>query len=296
LIDNKINISELSFLLKLKHETPSMKKHTLTEKKRPVAVALIPKEKLNLQNQLKWTSRKISSFKLPDVPCHVSLALEHMQSPINIFDFRKKRFVFANNKFCELIGMEASECYNRELKDYDHWIDAGDLAILQNEVAKKLDGIFNKYIKEKTDRLSYSVNFRLKEKGNYKEHIHVVSQCTVIEWNDQLLPNLTLNVLTDITHYRHNQKMTLTINLVDEQSGRWKNVSKDDFLRTPEMLCAREKEIMHLILLDKSATVISKEKNISFFTVRAHWRNILQKTNCKTQKELKHLAQVEGWV
>jgi DNA-binding CsgD family transcriptional regulator len=53
---------------------------------------------------------------------------------------------------------------------------------------------------------------------------------------------------------------------------------------------------MKLMLVDKSATEIAETLEMNPHTVRTHWRNILQKTNCHTQKKLKELALAEGWI
>jgi len=225
-----------------------------------------------------------------------SYILHHLHSPINLFDHRANKFLFVNDKFKKLTGLSDQECYTQELKNYGSWIETGDLQILQKEIGKRLGEIFNEYICDTSEQLIYQVNFRLKEKGKNQEHILVLAQCTVVEWTRQHLPAVTLNMLTDITHYRDSQKIILTVNKVDKLNHQWKTILKEEFLRIPQKLGKREKEIMSEMLKDKSATEISKEKKMSFFTVRSHWRNILQKTNCKTQKEFKHLAQVEGWL
>lgn len=226
----------------------------------------------------------------------VKYILQQLNSPLNIFDHRSNRLIYVNEKFTRLAGLSAQQCYAQELKDFGSWVNAGDLSILQNEIGKRLGEVYRQYISDNSEQLNYAVNFRLKEKEGNGPPASVLAQCSVVEWDEEHSPAITLNLLTDITHYKHNQKIILTVNLLDKLTQQWKTVLQEEFLRMPDMLGVREKEIMAEMLQDKSATKISKEKNMSVFTVRSHWRNVLHKTNCHTQKELKHLAHMEGWV
>lgn len=254
-----------------------------------------PTKKHRPEPDKKNSSRKISTLQSPQVRANISFILQHLNSPINIFDHHQKKFIYVNDKFTRLIGINAEECYAQELKDFGSWIHPGDLTILQNQIGKRLHEVYLEYIHDHSEQLNYMVNFRLKEKDKNGMQVSVLAQCAVIEWDKNHLPASTLNMLSDITNYKNNQKMVLTVNLFDEKNNQWKTILREEFLLTPDMLSVREKEIVTHIIKDKSATKISQELNIPFYTVRSHWRNILQKTRCKTQKELKHMALAEGW-
>ena len=241
-------------------------------------------------------SRKIFSFKSPHENKDMSRILQNLNSPINVFDHRNKKFIYVNDKFMQLAGLTLEECYNQQLKDFSSWIHVDDLLMLENQIGKRLGEVYFEYVQDNSTQLSYLVNFRLKEKEKDREPISVLAQCSVIEWDKNHTPAVTLNILSDISHYNYNQKMILTVNLYDDHLQQWKIILREEFLIIPNMLSKREKEIMAHIVQDKSATEISQSLNMPFYTVRSHWRNILQKTRCKTQKELKHLAHVEGWV
>ena len=250
---------------------------------------------LNVQSQTK-RSRKTSVSKSPHTKPDISHILQQLNSPVNIFDHRQLKFIYANDRFIRLTGLSQEECYKIELKDFGSWIHQGDLLILQTEIGKRLDELYNQYVVDDSAQLNYTVNFRLQPEEKNGDPVDVLAQCSVLEWDENHLPALTFNLLTDITHYKHNQKIVLTVKLFDEETKYWKTILKDELLRVPDMLTKREKQITELIILDKSASKISQELNVAYHTVRAHWRNILQKTRCKTQKELKHLAHKEGWV
>ncbi len=247
-------------------------------------------------NKLTKSSGNGSVFKSPWDKTYMADILKHLSSPINIFDHRKKKLLYVNDEFVRLAGLTAEECYSQELKDFDSWIHPGDLFMLKSQVRIRLDEVFRKYINDSSIRLTYLINFRLKEKKNNGELISVLSQCSVLEWDDHYSPVVTMNMLSDTTHYSMNQKMILIVNLYDAQKQQWKSILREEFLSVPDILTDREREIMSHILLDKSAIKISEELDMSYHTVRTHWRNILQKTKCKTQKDLKQMALLKGWV
>ena len=226
----------------------------------------------------------------------VSYILHHFNAPLNIFDHRHKRFLYVNKRFTQLAGLSAEACYDQNLEDFGSWIDVGDFSMLQNEIGKRLYEAYREYVRDNSEQLTYLINFRLKEKGSGNAPTIVLAKCSVVEWNANHTPAITLNLLTDITHYKHNHKTILSIKMFEKHAGHWKTMLKEEFLRVPEMLGGREREIMAEMLKDKSAAKIAEEKDMSFHTVRSHWRNVLQKTNCHTQKELKHRAHLEGWV
>ena len=97
-------------------------------------------------------------------------------------------------------------------------------------------------------------------------------------------------------HHKKDHKIALTINAFNPADQSWKTVITEEFLATPQMLSEREREVMKLIVQENSANEIAEKLDLKFYTVRAHWRNILGKTGCKTQKQLKTLAHREGWI
>lgn len=249
----------------------------------------------------KKTISKIDNSKLASL--RIQLNYQNLKkdlaisfAPINIYDHRISKFVFVNEQFAQLIGHSLADCYTQDLNDFTTWMHAGDLSIMQSQIGNQLSNLYKEFVHDKNAQLFYTLNYRLKIKDHLGEPISVLSQCSVIEWTDDFKPALTLNSHTDLTHYQHNQKMLLQVNLFDVKSQQWKMILSNTFLHEPDNLGKREKEIMIEMLLDKSATTIAKEKNMSVFTIRSHWRNVLQKTNCVNQKQLKQLAQKEGWI
>lgn len=247
-------------------------------------------------NTVQQPGKKKIAFSFKSNIKYAENILDHLHAPLNIYDHRSNKFVYVNKLFAQLIGLSVEECYAQELKDYNNWINSDDLWMLRNLVAKHLINVLDEHIRDHSEQFNYVVNFRLLQKAKNLDVISVLANCNVLEWNANLTPAVTLNMFTLTTHYNHHQKMIFTANLLNKKTLHWTNVLKEEFLHIPHMLGMREREIMTSMLKEKSATEIAMEKKMSVHTVRSHWRNVLLKTNCKTQKELTHLAHVEGWI
>jgi DNA-binding CsgD family transcriptional regulator len=222
----------------------------------------------------------------------------NLSSPFAILDNSNSKFIYCNGKFIKLSGFNEEECYKHTFNDFKNWIHPDDLYTLENNVGKHLrelnsnfsDTIFSAH------KINFQFNFRLKEKDKNGKNISLLAQSTILEWDDQNKPKILLILLSDITDYTYYNKIVFSIKLFNNEDRQWISVFQEDFLIRPQMLSERENEVFSYIVQDHSASEISKILNISFFTVRTHWRNILSKTGCKAQKELKLLAQKNGWI
>ena len=222
--------------------------------------------------------------------------LENLQTPLNIYDHRTKRYTYANKLFAELLSKSKKEILNEQIDFTENCIHDDELLILKNSVIVNLNEVYNKFKNSLPDQFNYSLNYRLKRQTPDGKHLSVVQKTTVLEWDQHNRPCIELNMYSFTTHRNLSSKMILLINVLNEGSNEWDDVIREEFLHKPKKLGKRETEIMYLMLENKSATEISVDQNISFHTVRSHWRNILLKTNCKDQRELKHQATTMGWI
>jgi DNA-binding CsgD family transcriptional regulator len=220
---------------------------------------------------------------------------KHLSSPVCIFDNEKKMFICCNDKFLKLTGFDEDECYQFVFNDFKKWIHPNDHSILVDQIGKRLRDFKNVSLPVNDEKFSLHFNFRLNTKDVSNNYISVFAQCSVLEWKNNF-PYLILCLLSDITNYNKNNKIVYSINWYNNDEHEWTKVFEEEFLNEPLMLSTREKQIFILIIKDMSATTISKELNIAFHTVRTHWRNILSKTGCNNQRELKQLAIKEGWI
>jgi len=217
-----------------------------------------------------------------------------LNSPISIFDFRADKIVYANDKFLQFTGLTQEECNRITLGEFYSWIEASDLKMLMHDVRGRMEQLYPTLVHCNSAQLTFTVNFRLKER--HGKYTHVLSQSSVIEWSHNLFPAAILNLLTDVTDHKKDQKMILSVSMFNECEQQWNIVHTAEFLRAPEQLSKRETEIMKLMVNGKSLEMISEELHISYHTVRTHCQNILDETGCPSQQKLKEHALKEGWV
>jgi DNA-binding CsgD family transcriptional regulator len=258
----------------------------------------LPKRMLRKKQRKNERKKKPSKTGIlkdtPNGKVPIKYLLQHLNCPISIFDFRKKKFIYVNDHFLQVTGLTADNCYDMSLEDFLACVESIDLLALQKEIKMRLENVIKQYGNNGNLQLNYSMNCRFKQKdGNFND---IMVQCTVIEWDKNNYPAVTLNVYTDLTPHKRDLKIVLTISIIGENEKQWKTVLAEEFLRIPKVLTEREHEIMNDMVHDIGAEEIAERLNLKYYTVRAHWRNILNKTGCHSQRELKDLAQKEGWV
>ncbi len=255
-----------------------------------------PSSRVDRDNSDSAKPRSISDFQNIRIERDQLLEhFKHLSTPVSIFDNERKMFIYCNDKFINLVGFDENECYNHVFNDFRKWIHPNDHSILIDQVGSRLRDFKNNSLQLHEEKFSLHFNFRLNTKNKEDHYTSVFAQCSVLEWKNDY-PFLILCLLTDITKYNKNNKIVYSINWYNQNEQEWTKVFEEEFLNEPRMLSTREKQIFNLIIQDMSATAISKELNIAFHTVRTHWRNILSKTGCNNQRELKQLAIKEGWI
>lgn len=120
-------------------------------------------------------------------------------------------------------------------------------------------------------------------------------QATTIQSDDQGAVLRVLGIHTVISHIKTtDQPAGLSfVGLEDEPS--FYNVEVASYYSsTKEILTFREKEILKLIINGKTSDEIASLLFISKHTVNSHRKNILKKSNCKTNSELIVKAITDG--
>ena len=112
----------------------------------------------------------------------IKFLFNHLNSPISIFDGRKRKFIYVNPQFIQLTGLTAEELYAITLDEFLSRIHADDLLVVFNDVMKHIWEACTKYIFENKQQLTFTLNYRFRKKEG--EYIHVMVQNTVLEWDE----------------------------------------------------------------------------------------------------------------
>jgi DNA-binding CsgD family transcriptional regulator len=168
-----------------------------------------------------------------------------------------------------------------------------DAAIYENQVFTNYISSAKIISNDKIQNCRFSLNFRFKRKDGV--YIKVLQQSTILETNDQGYPIVSAGILVDITDYKSDDKMILSVTSFDAKTG-FKTISSISYSSATNILTAREKEIIKHIALGHSTSEIANLLSISQYTVNAHRRNIYDKTSCKNLAELINFAITNGLI
>lgn len=215
--------------------------------------------------------------------------IRYLEFPVLIFDHRTHHFPFANEPFIKLLGYSLEELNNPN-DGFFTLIHPKDLELWKTIMEPKLAEIGKQY---KNKQVSFYTNSRIKSKqGNY---LHFLIQTRVLEWaGDQRA--VIFNIFIDISDYKKDASKLMQVKVLNEKDGTWDTVYKETFHFQPDMLSRKETEIMKLMTAGLSVHDICKSENMNYYTVRAHWRNVISKTGCSGLDQLKEKAHDEGWV
>lgn len=240
----------------------------------------------------KPVSKKPESKKPKQEQYPPDYLIHHLTTPITIYDYRVNKFTYVNQPFADLTGFTVDDLNSIQFAWFSR-IHPRDLTIWKELVLPRINEMSKKHVKNNKQHFSATVCFRFRNKD--EQYIQLLTQSDVIEWTNKERA-VVLNTFTDITNYKQGAKMFLEISIADESKRNWQTVHREEFTEEPEMLSKREKEIMKLMIDRKSAQEISKILDMNYYTLRSHMRNILIKTKCNSQSELRVLAVAEGWI
>ena len=160
---------------------------------------------------------------------------------------------------------------------------------------QKVTGFFNNLPPEKVLKYKVSYDFRLRNGvGNYEWILH---QATTIQTNDEGAVLRVLGIHTLISHIKKSdQPAGLSFIGLDGEPSYFNVTVAPSINESKEILTSREKEILKLILEGKTSSEIAILLFLSKHTVNSHRKNILRKSNCKTNSELIVKAITDGLI
>ena len=160
---------------------------------------------------------------------------------------------------------------------------------------QKVTDFFNNLPPDKTLKYKVSYDFRLRnDEGNYEWILH---QATPIQSDDQGAVLRVLGIHTIISHIKTSDKPAgLSFIGLDGEPSFYNMEVASYYSSAKEILSSREKEILKLIIDGKTSKEIALLLHISKHTVNSHRKNILKKSNCKSNNELIVKAITDGLI
>ena len=205
-----------------------------------------------------------------------------------VFDFPRMEYLFVSESVREITGYSARQ-----------WIDGGVgwvIKTLYQEDAKRLinlhGALFNFYysipvIERKDYKYAYELRFVRKD-GTV---IWLLQQGSFIELCQDGKPAVTFDILTDVTEFKKNNTMTLSMSKGDKSHFTLYFPIEGDV-----HFSKREIEILRLLSEGCSSKRIGERLFISSHTVDTHRRNMLKKSGKKDSTALVFYAKENGLI
>ncbi len=211
-----------------------------------------------------------------------------------VLDFSTGEYLSLSENWHSLSGYTIEEYVrNGGLKFSHSRYHPDDLNVIAHHVfAQFLD--YAKTMQEeelKTTRFSFNLRYRKKD-GIFMK---ALQQFVVLNRDPQNNPLLVLGICTDITAHKLDNNITFSISKHGNQ-GSTVTFLPGKTLNKNMNISPRQIEIAKLILQGHNSNQIAERLKLSPYTVRAHRRNLLEKTRCRNTAELSRYVISSGLI
>jgi len=221
------------------------------------------------------------------------ILLEQITGSIYLYSRSAEKILFHNEEFENMTGISGSEFSKKGLTPYFELIMPEDYVMIMQRAYPFIVELLSRKKGNELTVFKYSLNYRIKPASGKIRHMF--HQSTVLEHMSNNEPDVTLAHISDISEYKTDAAMVVRISAYDSVKKKWRKLADEKFVYTPKILTARETAIMQMLVTGQTQNVIADKLNISYFTVRAHCRHILEKTECRSIKDLRQKSLTEGW-
>ncbi|MDB5271642.1 MAG: hypothetical protein JWO58_9 [Chitinophagaceae bacterium] len=198
-----------------------------------------------------------------------------------IYDYTLQRCFILNGNTQSILGY--THFLDSDIFKLAHTIsDSKEVSAFLDDVNNKIRSCYQTYIDQhELKSLKFSFEYKAKRvRGDFGWLAH---QMTVLSTDHNGNPVTSMNVITDITEFKRDDKMHFMISMKDKDQLFTTILKLSD---KKNSLSERELQILNLLKLGKSSQEISVLLNISEHTVKQHRKNMLQKFNAKNTAEL----------
>lgn len=195
---------------------------------------------------------------------------------------------YVNDAVCDVLGYKKEDFNIANMLNIIHPDDINYFIDFQSAIAT----FFHELPPEKVLKYKVRYDYRLRKANG--EYIRILQQVIIIQSGEDGGVIRALGMHTDISHLKKENKSALSfIGLEGEPSFLDVKV-KSIFAK--DILSAREKEVLSLIIKGHTSQQIADHLFISKLTVDSHRKKLLQKTNCSSTYELISKTIHEGWI
>ncbi len=206
-----------------------------------------------------------------------------------VFNIYQAEIEFVSPGVVKVLGYEPEEMTIHFFLDIMHPDDKPYFLKFEKHITE----FFKALPYDKVAKYKMQYDFRMRAKnGQYVRLLHQAIQVDYDEHNYYR----TLDIDTDITHIKPEGLPTFSIIGLDGEPSYHNVTDNIELTKSYDLFTRKERQILKMIIENKSSSDIAEALFISLHTVNAHRKNILRKADAKTPVELVRKAIKEGWV
>lgn len=213
---------------------------------------------------------------------------------VYILDYRTQQYLYISDGLKKLLGYTPDEYYAGGQALQRTRVHPDDLAVFAGKIFLQFLDYSRNMPKEDLSKTRFSLNIRVRRKDDV--YIHMFQQYVILERDETNNPILTLGIATDISAHKKDDSLAFSVSRYDEETGfRIMSMSENTAIQN-FTISSRECEVINYLIQGLSSKQIADKLYISEYTVRAHRRNILEKTGCKNTVQLSSYAISKGLI
>ncbi|HEX7414783.1 MAG TPA: LuxR C-terminal-related transcriptional regulator [Bacteroidia bacterium] len=214
-----------------------------------------------------------------------------MPSAAYILNYETQQYLFVSKSYQSITGYTDKEYIEKGRAFFLARMHPDDLKIHSGAAFTKFIEFIKQLPPKEIKKYRFSLNYRIKRKDGV--YIKVLQQYIILEVNDKGYPLLSLGLVTDVTAHKVDNKMIFSASKYDKKKG-FEVISSETYPKVFLSISKREHEVVKYMLQGLSSKMIADKLSLSPYTIIAHRRNILEKTNCKNTAELSSYAMLNG--
>lgn len=242
-------------------------------------------------NKIKRLYRDIfESYDNPSLEKHIEKIIElddylpHSSTFFCITNTQELGFEYVSKNMFTCLGIEPSKFKNEAMRYFWSRIHPEDVEQWLHALNALMEFTLGEIPEEARYRMSYTWNYRFK--NGHDKYVNIIQNTTPLEFDSSKKPIIGLAHYT-VLEGKLKLNVTATAKYLNDQNEyetKYFNNFSQKLLSN--QISNRERDIIRLLVLDKSSKEIAEKLNISSNTVDTHRRNILKKLNISSTGEL----------
>jgi DNA-binding CsgD family transcriptional regulator len=230
------------------------------------------------------------SYDKPSLEKHIEKIIEmdkflpYSSTFFCITNTQELAFEYISKNFKACLGLDADELKAKGMRYFWSRIHPDDIESWLSALNSLMEFTLHEIPLEKRQDASYTWNFRFKNAQDV--YVNIVQNTTPLVFDSENKPIIGLAHYT-VLHPDVSLQVTASAKLLNS-NNEYETIYFNSFSQKllHDGITNRERDVIRLLILNKSSKEISEQLNISPHTVDTHRRNILKKLNISSTGEL----------